>query len=375
MIPIARPAMDQREADAAARTILSGWITQGPRVLEFEQAFAGLVGAEHAVAVSSCTTALHLSLLVAGIKPGDEVVCPSLSFIATANAIMHAGATPVFADVHRRSLNSSVEDIDRAVTPNTKAVLIVHQLGMPAPLDDIATYCRDRGLVLIEDAACALGSRYREQMIGGSGRLCCFSFHPRKVLSTGDGGMISTDDADAADRLRRLRQHGMSVNDLQRHRSKKPVFETYDELGYNYRLTDIQAAIGLEQLKKLDTIVADRRRIASQYCAQLEDLDAVELPCEPVGCESNFQSFSLYLRPTCPVSRDGFMEAMTNAGIVTRPGVMVCHRERFYRQMYPGLSLPVSEDIRDRSVLIPCFSGMTDDEVAKVIGAVRAALS
>ena len=261
MINIAKPYLTKDEAQSAYDTILTGWITQGPKVQEFEEKFAKHVGAKYAVAVSSCTTALHLSMLTAGIKKGDEVICPSMSFIATANSIMYAGARPVFAEVSPEDYNIDPGYAERMITDRTKAILIVHQMGMPADIDSFKGLCKKNNLKLIEDAACAVGSVYKGGRIGSHSELVCFSFHPRKVITTGDGGMLTTSRKDYYERLRLLRQHGMSVNDRERHASKKVILEDYVEIGYNYRMTDIQAAIGIKQLEKLDWIVSERRKL------------------------------------------------------------------------------------------------------------------
>ena len=265
-IPIARPSFGPAEEKAVLEVLRSGWVSQGPRVAEFERKFAEYVGAAHAVAVSSCTTALHLAFLAAGIKPGDEVLCPSLSFIATANAIVHAGAAPIFVDIDRSTYNMDPSCIERSITPRTRAILVVHQIGLPSPLSEICNIAASHGLMVIEDAACAIGSAYKGRSIGSPhGSMACFSFHPRKILTTGEGGMITTADEKIAARLRKLRQHAMNVSDLTRHSSSQVVTESYDEVGYNYRMTDIQAAIGLVQLERLDDMLARRRQLASRY--------------------------------------------------------------------------------------------------------------
>ena len=294
-IPIANPFLGTEEAQAAYDTILTGWVTQGPRVIEFEQMLAEYVGAKHAIALSSCTTALHLAMIVAGIEAGDEVICPSMSFIATANAIRYVNAKPVFAEIGE-DFNLDIEDVKKKTTAKTKAILPVHQLGMPANIEAFSSYCKANNIILIEDAACAIGSSVNGIKIGAHSDLVCFSFHPRKIITTGDGGMITTSNDIYNDRLRLLRQHGMSVNDRKRHESKKVIFETYDELGYNYRLTDIQAAIGVEQMKKLDSIVAERRKIAVMYHARLNNLeDKIIFPQDNNGRITNFQSYQITL--------------------------------------------------------------------------------
>ena len=251
-IPVMRPWLGPEEAAAAAAAVTSGWVAQGPRVAEFEEAFAAAVGAGHAVAVSSCTTALHLALVVTSVGPGDEVVVPSLSFIATANAVRYVGAQPVFADVDLNTQNLTPATVAPHLTDRTRAVILVDQAGVPADLDGMRALCEPRGITVIEDAACAAGSVYRGRPVGAGAEIAAFSFHPRKLLTTGEGGMLVTPDAEVATRLRRLREHGMDVSAAQRHASRQPVIEHYLETGFNYRMTDVQAAIGLVQLGKLD---------------------------------------------------------------------------------------------------------------------------
>ena len=366
MIPISKPYLDKADAQAAYDTILTGWITQGPKVQEFEEKFAQYTGAKYAVAVSNCTTALHLSMIVAGIQQGDEVICPSMSYIATANSIMYVGATPVFAEVDEY-YNLCLADVEKRITPKTKAILLVHQMGMPADIEGFQKLCKQHNLTLIEDAACAVGSAYKGKKIGCHSSLVCFSFHPRKVISTGDGGMITTDNEAYYHRLRLLRQHGMSVNDRVRHLSDKVIFEDHVEIGYNYRMTDIQAAVGIKQLEKLDWIVEERRKIARQYHEALQHISYLRLPVEPEGCFSNYQSYSIYLKPECPIERNALMQKMLDAGIATRRGIMTAHRESAYKGKYAGVELPISEDQSDRSIVLPLFVPMEQKDLDAVI--------
>jgi dTDP-4-amino-4,6-dideoxygalactose transaminase len=358
MIPIAKPTLDTEEAQAAYDTILTGWITQGPKVQEFEEKFAAYTGAKYAVAVSNCTTALHLSMIVAGIGEGDEVICPSMSYIATANCIKYVNATPVFAEVNPVTYNLDVEDAAKKITPKTKAILIVHQIGMPADIDAFRELCNKHNLILIEDAACAIGSSYKGKKIGSHSDLVCFSFHPRKVITTGDGGMITTGREDYAQRLKLLRQHGMSVNDRVRHESTKLIFEDHLEVGYNYRMTDIQAAVGIRQLERLDWIVAERRKIADFYINAFKDIPFIRLPIEEKGYFTNYQSFSIYLKEDCPIGRNELMEKLLEKGISSRRGIMTSHRETAYKEESKDLKLPVSEDAADRSIVIPLYVPM-----------------
>lgn len=368
-IPIVRLGLGREEADAAARVVLSGWVTQGPEVAAFEREFAAAVGAAHACAVSSCTTALHLALKAVGVGPGDEVVTASHSFIATANAIRYCGAVPVFVDIDPGTFNMDAGLLADAITPRTKAVLCVHQMGMPCDLDAILDTAQARDVAVVEDAACAIGSEVR---VGGAWRVvgdpagaaACVSFHPRKVLTTGDGGMVTTADAAMDAKFRLWRQHGMSVADAVRHASPKVIFETYDELGYNYRMTDIQAAVGRVQLGRLPALVAERRRLADAYVALLEGVSGIGLPVEPPYARSNWQSYCVRL----PAGADQrtVMQAMLDDGIATRRGIMNAHREPAGADIPLRFPLPHSEEAQDRCILLPLYPGMTADEQKRV---------
>ncbi len=371
MIAISKPYMTGEEAKAAHDTILTGWITQGPRVQELEEKFAAYTGSRYAVAVSNCTTALHLAMIVSGIGPGDEVICPSMSYIATANCIRYAGGMPVFAEVNPVTYNLDPEDVRRRITSRTKAILLVHQIGLPADIDAFRALCDEHHIKLIEDAACAVGSAYKGKKIGSHSSLVCFSFHPRKVISTGDGGMITTDQEETARMLKLLRQHGMSVSDRDRHTSGKVIFEDHVVLGYNYRMTDIQAAVGIKQLEKLDWLITERRRLADRYREALRDIKCLRLPAESDGYFTNYQSYSVYMKPGASVSRNELMEKLLEQGISSRRGIMTSHRETAYREICKGISLPVSEDACDNSIILPLYVPMTEQDQLHVIQQVR----
>ena len=367
-VPVARPSFGAREERAVVEVLRSGWVSQGPRVAEFERRFAQYVGAPEALAVSSCTTALHLALMAAGIRPGDEVLCPSLSFIATANAIVYAGARPVFVDIDPLTFNLDPVRIESAITGRTKAILVVHQIGLPCTLNEISEIATRRGLVVIEDAACAIGSEYDGRLIGRPHALmACFSFHPRKILTTGEGGMITTSDRDTAARLRRMRQHAMNVSDLARHSANKVVFESYDEIGYNYRMTDLQAALGLVQLERLPEMLARRRSIAMRYSTRLAAIPWLIVPTEPQNCRHNFQSYMVRLRADAPVNRDELMQELLNRGVSSRKGIMAIHRERPYLDEKWETLLPVTNLVTDTALVLPLFYEMTDEEQDYVI--------
>lgn len=378
-IPVARPVLGEPEAEAARRAILSGWVTQGPEVAAFEREFAAAVGAPHACAVSSCTAALHVALSACGIGPGDEVVTVSHSFIATANAVRYCGATPVFVDIELDTFNIDPALAEQAIGPRTKAILAVHQLGMPCAIEPIVALARRHGLKVIEDAACAVGSEIRaggrwERIGRPHGDAACFSFHPRKLLSTGDGGMVTTADGELDARCRLLRQHGMSVPDTVRHQSSEVVFEEYPVVGFNYRLTDIQAAIGREQLKRLPAIVARRRALAARYDAALRGRPGIAVPVEPPWARSNWQSYAIRVDRG---RQRAIMQRLLDEGISTRRGVMNAHREAAYPPQTwragngssAGPPLPRSEEAQDTAIVLPLFHDLTEVDQDRVIEA------
>jgi dTDP-4-amino-4,6-dideoxygalactose transaminase len=364
-VPFSRPFFSGNEEAALAEVIASGWVTQGPRVQAFETAFARRVGAGHAVAVTNCTSALHLALVVSGVGAGDEVIVPSLSFVATANAVRQCGAQPVFADVDSATYNLNPAAAAAAVTKRTRAIMPVHQIGLPADMDEFGALAETHGLVIVEDAAMALGATYRGRAVGSLETLACFSFHPRKVLTTGEGGMITTPDAATADRLRRLRHHGMSVSDLERHGSEEVRFESYLEVGYNCRMTDLQAALGLCQLEVLDEALAARRRLARRYDDAVESWPHVEGPHEPDDRVHSFQSYAIRLTDSAPVSRDDLMQLLLVDGIATRRGVTAIHQEPAYAA--PGVTLPATEAAAREALLLPLYPQMRDDDQDYVV--------
>jgi dTDP-4-amino-4,6-dideoxygalactose transaminase len=367
VIPIMRPWLGTEEAVAVADVLASGWVAQGPKVAAFEAAVCEALGAKHGVATSSCTTALHMALHALEVGHGDEVVVPSLSFIATTNAARYVGARPVFADIDLETQNLTPETVERALGPATRAVIVVHQAGMPADVAAIEAVCAPRGVAVIEDAACAIGSTYRGRPIG-SGRLVALSFHPRKLLTTGEGGMLLTDDAQLASRLRRLREHGMAVSAHERHASATVVVECYEELGFNHRMSDLQAAVGLVQLGRLDAVVAERRSLAARYRDELADVPGLSLPADPPHGTTNYQSFVVRLDDDLPVDRDVVMQELLDQGIASRRGIMAAHLEPACRDL-PAPPLPVTERLTRRTLILPLFHGMEPVQVERVAAA------
>jgi perosamine synthetase len=374
VIPIAMPFLENAEAEAAHQAVLSGWVSQGPQVAAFEREFAATVGAPHACAVSNCTTALHLALLAVGVGPGDEVITASHSFIATANAIRYCGATPVFVDIDPTTYNLDPRCVVEAVTERTRAILAIHQMGMPCDLHALMAVANRHDIALVEDAACAAGSQIRidgqwERIGRPRGQIACFSFHPRKVITTGEGGMLTTSDPECDRKFRLCRQHGMSVPDTVRHGSQQVIFEDYLVIGFNYRMTDLQAAVGRKQLERLPDLVSRRRAIAASYAELLGNIDGLALPVEPEWARSNWQSYCVRLPNR--VDQKAVMQSLLNQGIATRRGIMCSHREPPYSSEKQHHDLRQSELAQDNSILLPIYTQMTEDDVARVANALR----
>ncbi len=373
-IQVAKPCFGREEEELLLETLRSGWVTQGPRVAELEELFAAAVEARHAVAVSSGTTALFLALHAAGIGPGDEVIVPAVSFIATANAVVHTGASPVFVDVDPRTYNLDPDAVAGAVTSRTRALMPVHQLGMPADLRRLEEIGERHGLVVVEDAACAVGSRFHGRPIGSSGNLVCFSFHPRKILVAGEGGMIVTDDPDLASRLRRLRHQGMSISDLERSRANRVILEQFPEVGYNFRLSDLHAAVAAAQLGKLARFLEERRAIAHRYNDHLEHLADIELPRVPPGARPNYQSYIFRLVGFSRTLRNRMLDEMLRRGVATRRGLMAIHREPCYRGARVSGTLEHSEAADAQTMLLPIYPGLSEADQDHILRALELAL-
>lgn len=373
-ISIARPCVGEEEWQALREPIMSGWLTQGPKVEAFERRFAELHGVAHAVATTSCTTALHLALLAVGTRPGDEVIVPAFTWVASANAVLYCGATPVFVDVDPRTFNMDVDLALAALTERTRAVMPVHLFGLCADVTRLRAGLPE-GVAVIEDAACAAGARLGDRSAGGLGDAAAFSFHPRKSVTTGEGGMVTTDDEAIAARVRRLRNHGASISDEQRHAGPKPwLMADFDELGFNYRMTDLQGALGLVQIDKLEGFIAERARWAAWYRERLGDLDWLRLPQEPAHGRHAWQAFVCTVDPArAPMTRNAMMERLRAAGIATRSGTHAVHMLGWYRERY-GIapeSYPVSHACDRDTLALPLHNAMGEDDYERVVGAIR----
>jgi perosamine synthetase len=366
-IAFARPFFRSEEEQAVAAVVRSGWVVGGPRLAEFEKRFAALCGVGHAVGVSSWTAGGFLVLKALGLGTGDEVIVPSLTFIASVNVITHCGAKPVFADIDPHTYNIDPDDVARKIGPRTRAILPVDQIGLPCEIDRILQLADQHGLIVIQDSACSFGSRFRGRMVGGFAPITVFSLHARKVVTTGEGGMIVTNDEALARRLRMLRHQGMSLTDFQRHSGDPTAFETYPEVGYNFRITDIQAAIGLCQLERLDDLIARRTRVARRYIAALSNSEFIVPPQVPDHITTNWQSFQVRVKPGGPLDRNRLMKALHAEGVATRRGVMASHLEPPYRSQ--AASLPHTEAAAAECLQLPIHSGMDEAQADVVLAA------
>ncbi len=375
-IPVTRPYFSDAEAAAVARVLESGWVSQGPKVAEFEVAFARYVGARHAVAINSCTAGLHLALLALGIGPGDEVVLPAFTFIASANAVEYCGATPVFVDIDPLTYNVDVAAVAGKLTSRTRAMMPVHLFGLSADMEPIMALARARNLHVIEDAACGVGARYRGTHVGTIGAAGCFSFHPRKAITTGEGGMLTTDDDALAAHVRSLRSHAASVSDLSRHEGSGFRLPQFAEVGFNYRMTDLQAAVGVVQMEKLDTILTRRTELADRYTAALAGIPGLRAPAVPSGYVHGYQSYVAWVGADAALSRDELAARLEADGIAVRQGTHAVHALDYYAKRYglaPG-DCPRAWEAEQRSLALPLYPTMQPSEHRYVVERLRSLL-
>ena len=390
-VPIARTSLTEQEINSVVEPLRSGWLVQGPKVKEFETKWSEFTGAEHSIAVTSCTSALHLSLAAIGFGPGDEAIVPAFTWISTANVVEHLGGTVVFCDISLDTFNIDPVLVEERISDRTKAILPVHLFGLPADMKPLRDLALRYNLKIIEDAACGFGSRYQGQHVGTLGDTGCFSFHPRKAITTGEGGMVTTQSAELAEKLRRLRDHGAAMSDMQRHLGAKPyLLADHPDAGYNQRMTDLQAALGSTQMDRAEEIVFERQRLAQRYDRVFVDLEWLQIPFKPHGDEHGYQSYPCLFQPKIAMStakrpanlsqikainaaRNDWMEQLQQQGISTRPATHAVHMLSFFKQKY-GLrpeDFPNAFVANDCSISLPLFHGMTEAEQDFVIEKVR----
>lgn len=368
-IPISLPHTGEEEWLATKEPIMSGWLTAGPKVREFEEIFAKRHGVKHAMAVTSATTALHLALVALNIQAGDEVIVPAFTWISSANVVIYCGAKVVFVDVDRTTFNIDVNDLKKKITSKTKAIIPVHLFGLCADMDAVKKVAGN--IPLVEDGACAAGAGYKGNAAGSLGTIGCFSFHPRKSVTTGEGGMITTNDDKLAELISSLRNHGASISEEQRHHGAKPyILPDFNILGYNYRMTDLQAAVGIVQLKKLDLFIDEREKWAKFYDEALKDIAWLSTPVVGSDYKHGWQSYVIYIDESkAPISRNDMMEKLQQMGVSTRPGTHAPHMLNYYAEKYnikPD-DFPGAKDCNNYSMSIPLFNKMTKEDYDYVV--------
>jgi dTDP-4-amino-4,6-dideoxygalactose transaminase len=379
MIPIARTSLTEAEINSIMEPLRSGWLVQGQKVKEFEGKWSTFTGAKHSIAVTSCTTALHLSLAASGFGPGDEAIVPAFTWISTANVVEHLGGKVIFCDIDLKTFNIDPAQIESKITKKTRAILPVHLFGLSADIDAILAIARRHNLLVVEDAACGFGAKHLGRHVGTFGNTGCFSFHPRKAITTGEGGMITTDDDLLAEKTRRMRDHGAGLSDLQRHQGAKPfLLSDHPEAGYNYRMTDLQAALGSAQMERAEDIVKERQRLAAKYDEAFAGLKWLQTPQKIAGYEHGYQSYPCLFQPESlepnsiarvNAARNKWMDCLFQSGVSTRPATHAVHMLSFYRQKY-GLDprdFPNAWAANDCSISLPLFHGMTKEEQKSVI--------
>jgi len=372
-IPISLPVTGEEEWHATREPLVNGWLTSGPKVREFEELFAKRHNVKHALAVTSATTALHLALIALDVKPGDEVIVPAFTWVSTANVVLYCGATVVFADVNPQSFNIDPTDLKRRITSKTKVIIPVHLFGLCANMDEIKKIAGN--IPLVEDGACAAGAAYKGTPAGALGTIGCFSFHPRKSVTTGEGGMITTNDDHLADIMGMLRNHGASVSEEQRHHGAKPyMLPDFNLMGYNYRMTDLQGAVGVVQIKKLDKFIDERQKWAEFYTSELKEVEWLRMPSQEAGFKHGWQSFVTFVDESkAPASRNEIMELLQQQGISTRPGTHAVHMLNFYKQKYGLLAedYPGAMAANNYSMAIPLHNRMSEEDFKYVVAVIK----
>ena len=373
IIPISLPVTGEEEWQALKEPITTGWLTSGPKVRAFEEAFAARHEVKHAIAVTSATTALHLALIALDIKAGDEVIVPAFTWVSTANVVLYQGAKVVFVDIDSTTFNIDPDKLKDKITSKTKAIMVVHLFGLCAPMDEIKSIAGD--IPLIEDGACAAGSAYKGVPAGGLGLMGCFSFHPRKSITTGEGGMITTNDDALAEKLQILRNHGASISEEQRHHGAQPyILPDFNVLGYNYRMTDLQGALGCVQLKKLDSFIDERSKWANYYEQQLSSIEWIKTPSFTSDFKHGWQSYVLLIdEEKSPITRNQIMEKLQELGISTRPGTHAVHMLGFYKEKYniQAEDYPGAQIANDKSISIPLHNRMVKEDYQYIVNAIK----
>ncbi len=370
-IPIAVPSLTDEEWQAVREPLLSGWMTQGPKVAQFEREFAKLHHANHALAVTSCTTGLHLALAAMGVGPGDEVIVPAFTWVATANVVLYCGATPVFCDVDITTFNIKVDDILAKITDRTKAIIPVHLFGLCADIDAIRALIPAH-IKILEDAACAAGASYKNRPAGTLGDMAAFSFHPRKSITTGEGGMVTTNNGELNRLAEIMRNHGAEISEEARHNSSKPyLLPDFKMLGFNYRMTDLQAAVGIVQLSKLNKFIKERQKWASYYTQHLEKIEWLTPQFISTDItQHSWQAYVCYVDPDkAPMSRNEIMDILQHKGIATRPGTHAVHMLSFYREKYDikADDFPGAKACDKNTMAIPLHNKMVKEDFDYVI--------
>lgn len=372
-IPLLKPWLDEKEAAEVRKVIFSGWVSQGPKVIEFEKEVSKYVGAKFAVATNSCTSALHLSLIISGVEAGDEVICPAFTCMATADAIIHSGGIPIFADIEPNTFNIDPDHVAELVNERTKAIMAVHQIGLPADIDALQKIARQQGLFIVEDAACTLGAKYKDRYVGGLGNPTCFSFHPRKTITTGEGGMLLTNDEEKAERARILRSHGASISDLVRHKALGCLQHEYVAAGFNYRMTDMQAAIGLVQLKKIEKIIQQRLEQAQYYNEQLTKIEDIKPPFVPKYATHAYTSYLITVESS-KVDRDTLLTRLTEKGVSCRRGIQPLYKEPYFHTALGKYELPRTEYAAHNTLFLPIFPGLQKSQQDYIIKSIKDSL-